>query len=153
MIKSIILSIFIVLFCSFNIKNNIIIKPLVVWQNSGIIFRDLGSYYHAFNDGSYLRIYAYIVKKPNNSEYYSQYKYEYVLTAISESYNNTRICETWLYNNRIYMDNDEITMNQFPNGTTTYISTSPTPIYSWFTNENTIGSFYMKWTNAVYENR
>lgn len=119
----------------------------------GSMYRDLGYYNYNYQDGTYLKVHAYVWKQPNRTGYYPQYKYEYVLTAVSESWNGTRVAETWLYNNRIYYNSQEISYNQFPNGLTTYVQTSPTSVYSWFTSDENIGTFGMHWGSAIYENR
>lgn len=117
------------------------------------IYRDLGTYRHNFYDGTYIMVSAYILKKLNTTGHYPKFKYEYRLVAISKSHNGSRIAETWLYNNRIFLNGIEITRNQFPNGMTTFIDTTPTNIYSWFTSDESIGNLEMRWENSVYENR
>lgn len=142
------------LFFSFKLKNNnISYNQTKKVKDFGYIYRDLGIYKYAFSDNSYIKVHAYIIKRLNGSGYYSNFRYEYVLMAVSASNNGRGITETWLYNNRIYMDNVEISTHQFPNGMTTYISTTPTAIYSWYSNEDEIGIFKMKWESSVYENR
>lgn len=122
-------------------------------QDNGHIYRDLGYYTHYFSNGTYIKFRAYILKRLNKTGHYSQFKYVYELTAQSESYNGTRVTQTWLYNNRVYYNGKELTYHQFPHGMTTYINTSPTPIYSWFTSDVEISAFWMEWSNSVYENR
>lgn len=134
-----------------------LVKKEIITSNKGLqqgfLYKEIGTYKNVFPDNTYVEIYAYIWKRPNRSGMYPDYKYEYVLTAISKSYNGTRITETWLYGNRIKFEGREISYNQFPNGLTTYVYTTPTAIYSWFTSAEHIGQFGMSWDNAIYENR
>lgn len=122
-------------------------------QNVGSLYLDYGRFNYNFADGTYIRIHAYVWKRLNMTGYYPHFKYEYILTAKSESWNGRRITETWLYNNRIYLGNQEISAHQFPYGLTSYIQTNPTAVYSWFTSEEHIDNFTMAWANAVHENR
>lgn len=125
----------------------------IVSQTQGFMYRDLGYFNYPYADGTYIKMRAYIWKQPNRSGYYPQFKYEYVLVAQSESWNGVRVTETWLYNNRIYYNGNEISYNQFPNGLTTYVATTPTSVYSWFTSDENIGNFSMSWGSSAYENR
>lgn len=133
-------------------SNENIVK-IVNDQNQGYLYRDLGTYHYNHPDGSTIRVKAYIWKRPNSSGYYSEHRYEYVLTAISESVFQGKYTQTWLYNNRIYYNGQEITQQQYPNGFTTYINTIPTIVYSIYTSDENIPAFTMQWGNSAYENR
>lgn len=132
------------LFSFINIKEN---------SDPQQIYRDLGSYRQEYNDGSILQVDAYIIKKRNNSNQYSKYLYEYQLTLVSKSQHNGYYTQTWLYGCRFTYNGNEISYNQYPNGATLYISTSPTAVYSWYTSEEEIAKFMISWSSAVYEPR
>lgn len=117
------------------------------------IYRTLGTYTLQMQDGSLVSVEAYILRRANNSGIYTQYKYEYVLTAVSRSVHNGQLTKTWLYNTRVYLDKSELTLSQYPNGVTIYVNTSPTPIYNWYTSEENIGQFFFKWAASAYEPR
>lgn len=134
-------------------KPNYSVPMEFVVVGGGFIYRDLGVFHNSFSDGTYIRIHAYIEKKINTSGYHPQYHYEYVLVAVSQSFNGSRIAETWLFDNKILIDGIDVSSKQFPDGMTTYIRTTPTNIYSYFTNSETIGDFNMQWGNSTYENR
>jgi len=121
--------------------------------NQGYVYRTLGTYALQMADGSLISVEAYIWKRENNSGIYKQFKYEYVLTAVSKSVHNRQTTKTWLYNTRVFLDNNELTYNQYPNGVTVYVNTSPTAIYNWYTSAENIGVFYLKWESSAYEPR
>lgn len=149
MIRTIILTL--LLLFSFNSLKSEINNPTK--ENKGYLYRDLGCYSHEFGDHTYIKVCTYIQKKLNTTGKFTEFTYEYQLVAISQSFNGYEITETWLFGNKIFYENDELTGAQFPNGVTTYINTTPTVIYSWFTNDDNIGMFYMKWSKSTFENR
>lgn len=130
-----------------------IFNPNTELSDQGYIYRTLGTYNLQMTDGSLISVEAYIWKRPNNSGIYGQFKYEYILTAVSKSVHNRQITKTWLYNTRVFLDNNELTYNQYPNGVTVYVNTSPTAIYNWYTSNENIGTFYFKWGSSAYEPR
>lgn len=117
------------------------------------VYRTLGTYTLQMADGSLVSVEAYIWKRLNRSGIYKQHKYEYVLTAVSRSVHNGQLTKTWLYSTRVFLDNNELTYNQYPNGVTVYVNTSPTAIYNWYTSAEDIGTFYFKWSSSAYEPR
>ena len=133
-----------------NSTNNII---TINHDQNGFLYEELGTYYYQFPDMTYIKIRAYVWKRTNRSGYYPQHRYEYILTAVSESFNGNRLTQTWLYENKLYIDGLELTKNQFPYGLTTYIDIKPTALYTLYTSDEKIGKFRMEWQNAVYENR
>lgn len=153
-----ILFIFLTMFCvgsdTVQGRTNLNVEDKIeIVQDNGQLYRDLGSYTFNYADSTYIQIYAYIWKRPNTSGYYPKYGNEFILIAVSESNNGVRTTETWLYNNKVFLNDKEISKNQYPFGMTTYVNTSPTSIYTWFTNDNDIGEFTMEWNSSVYENR
>ncbi len=122
-------------------------------MNDGYLYRTLGTYTLQMTDGSLVSVHAYIWKRTNHTGIYKQYKYEYILTAVSKSIHNGELTKTWLYGTRVYLDNNELTYNQHPNGVTIYVDLRATAIYNWYTSEENIGKFYFRWESAAYEPR
>ena len=122
-------------------------------SDQGYVYRTLGTYTLQLADGSLVSVEAYIWKRNNNSGIYKQFKYEYVLTAVSRSVHNGQLTKTWLYNTRVFLDNNELTYNQYPNGVTIYVDLGATAIYNWYTSDENIGTFYFKWASSAYEPR
>ena len=145
------------LFTSFGLStknlNSEISNPNTELSDQGFVYRTLGTYTLQMADGSLVSVEAYIWRRPNTTGIYKQFRYEYVLTAISRSVHNNQITKTWLYNTRVFLDNNELTYNQYPNGVTIYVNTSPTSIYNWYTSDENIGTFYFKWASSAYEPR
>ena len=122
-------------------------------EQEGYIYRSLGTYALQMQDGSVVSVEAYIWKRPNNSGIYTQYRYEYVLTAVSRSVHNGQLTKTWLYGSRVFLDKEELTYTQYPNGVTVYVDLGATAIYNWYTSAEDIGQFYFTWASSAYEPR
>ena len=156
MYKFLLITIFL-LFTSFGLKtenlNSDTSKSNIQLSDQGSIYRTLGTYSLQMQDGSLISVEAYIWKRPNTSGIYTQYKYEYVLTAISRSVHNGQLTKTWLYGTRVFLDNNELTYNQHPKGVTIYVDLGATAIYNWYTSGEDIGTFYFKWESSAYEPR
>lgn len=115
------------------------------------VYRDLGTYKVNYPDGSSIGIHAYVVKSPNNSGYYAEYGNQFSLVAESTSVYRNYYTETWLYGVRVFMNNVQVTYNQYPNGiASAYIKTTPTVIYNWYTNDNDVGNYYFSWNSSAY---
>lgn len=114
------------------------------------IYRDLGEYVYNMPHGDRIGVKAYIVKSRNSNQMYSQYKNVFSLVAVSTSISRNYRTDTWLYNTRIYLNGSEISFNQFPYGLTVYVSTEPTSVYYWFTNDEDIGKYYLTWESSAY---
>jgi len=76
-----------------------------------------------------------------------KYRYELILTSNS-TYNNI-LTKTWIYNARIFINNIEITNQQFPNRFTAIIETKPTVIY-WFETSLDDVNIEITWENSMY---
>ena len=133
--------------------DGVIFNPNTELSYQGYVYRSLGTYALQMQDGSLISVEAYIWKRPNNSGIYKQFKYEYVLTAVSRSVHNGQLTKTWLYGTRVFLDNNELTYNQYPNGVTVYVDLGATAIYNWYTSAEDIGTFYFKWGSSAYEPR
>lgn len=75
-----------------------------------------------------------------------QYKYEIVFISSSKYYNKK--ASTWLFGVKIFINNNEITKELFPDGFTALINTNPTTIYSFESNENNI-NVKIIWNNSA----
>lgn len=90
-------------------------------------------------------------KKTKNFEIVETiYRHELYLKSNSVIDGDTT--NTWIYNVRVYIDDVEITKDQFPNGFILLIKTEPTLIY-WYDSPEQNVNMYIKWEKAVYENR
>lgn len=114
------------------------------------VYRDLGTYKVNYNDGSSIAIHGYITKGKNNDYYNHQYKNKFVLVAESKSVYGGYYTETWLYGTRVFLNGEEVTVQQYPQGMTAYIKTSPTVIFTWYTNDNDVGKYLMTWEGSAY---
>ena len=65
-------------------------------------------------------------------------KYRYELVVVSETKINNIPTKTWMSNIRIYINNVEITRDQFLNGFMAIIETKPTTIYKYDTHLDTL---------------
>lgn len=115
------------------------------------VYRDLGFYNVNYQDGSSITIHAYITKESNDTGYYPQYGNLFSLVAESGSIYRGKKTQTWLYGVHVFMNDVNITFNQYPNGFTAYVKTMPTVIYNWYTNDEQIGKYYFSWNSSAYE--
>jgi hypothetical protein len=76
-------------------------------------------------------------------------KYRYELILISKSMFAGKITKTWIYNAKVFIDSTEMTKQQFPDGFTAIIETTPTVIYWYETNLDTI-NIKINWKNSIY---
>lgn len=114
------------------------------------IYRDLGEYVYNMPNGDRIGVKAYILKT-RNTHINSPYKYIFTLVAQSTSLSRGRLTDTWLYNTRIYLNDMEVSYNQFPEGFTMFLSSSShTNVYYWFTNDEHIGKYYLTWGSSAY---
>lgn len=77
----------------------------------------------------------------------------YELYLKSNSILNGDTTSTWIYGGRVFINNVEVTGEQFPNGFTLLIEKEPTLVYWYETISLEKINFYVNWQNAVYENR
>jgi len=76
-------------------------------------------------------------------------KFRYELVLVSNSVYNNKITKTWLYGARIFINDAEITHQQFPNGFTALIEIKPTIIY-WFETSDTKINIKITWESSIY---
>lgn len=88
--------------------------------------------------------------KSNYIELDSLYLYDIYL--VSKSVYNGDTTSTWLYGVRIFVNDKNILADQFPEGFTRSIKTTPTLIYSYRSKEPN-NKFNVTWEKSVYEPR
>jgi hypothetical protein len=76
-----------------------------------------------------------------------KYRYELVLT--SGSIYNGQLTKTWLYGARVFIDTLEVTREQSPNGFAVIIGTTPTVVYRYDSNLDTI-NIKITWKSSLY---
>lgn len=76
-------------------------------------------------------------------------KYRYELVLISESKRNNILVKTWIYNAKVFINDIEVTHEQFPNGFTAIIDTKPTIIY-WYETSNDTINIKISWESSNY---
>jgi hypothetical protein len=76
-------------------------------------------------------------------------KYRYELILISKSKKNNILVNTWIYNAKVFINNIEVTRDQFPNGFTALINVKPTTIYRYETSSDTI-NIKVTWESSNY---
>jgi uncharacterized membrane protein len=77
----------------------------------------------------------------------------YELYLISESIYDGEATSTWIYGARVFINGDEVTKKQFPEGFILSVGTEPTLVY-WYETPPVEGlAIYISWNNAVYETR
>ncbi len=79
-------------------------------------------------------------------------EYHYDLYLVSKSVFEGDTTKTWVSGLRIYVDGEDILINQFPEGMTVSIGTEPTLIYTHHC-DNQFCEFEVTWERAVYEPR
>lgn len=82
----------------------------------------------------------------------SEVGYHYELYIVSKSIYNGDTTNTWLYGVKIYINGEDMLINQFPDGFVASIKTEPTLIYIHHANNKDI-AFEIKWEKAIYEPR
>jgi len=76
-------------------------------------------------------------------------KYRYELVLQSNSIYNGQLTKTWLYGARVFIDSLEVTREQSPNGFAVIIGTTPTVIYRYDSNLDTI-NIKITWKSSLY---
>ena len=79
-------------------------------------------------------------------------KYHYELYIVSKSIYNGDTTNTWLYGVRIFVDDEDVLGDQFPDGFIISIKTEPTLIHTHHDNTKFV-EFEIKWEKAIYEPR
>jgi hypothetical protein len=76
-------------------------------------------------------------------------KFRYELILISNSTYEKKVTKTWIYGARVFINNTEITHQQFPDGFTALIETKPTTIY-WYETSDTKINIKITWASSNY---
>ena len=76
-------------------------------------------------------------------------KYRYELILVSRSRYNNKNVKTWIFNAKVYINDVEVTREQFPDGFSAIVDTSPTLIYWYETSDESI-SFKINWKSSEY---
>lgn len=116
------------------------------------VYQDFGTWSVPYNNNT-IGIHGYVTREiyMNEKEGIKFYRYELIL--VSKSKYNGYNTSTWLYGARVYINGDEITKSQFPDGFTMNVGIEPTLIYWYKSPVNVKINFYIKWEDAVYEPR
>jgi len=116
------------------------------------IYQHLGVFNYNFSTNTNVGLSSYVTKHHNVNKSYGGYRYVFYLKMISNSHNAGYLTSAWLYGTRVYVNGSEISFQQSPNGFTTYIKTTETIVYSWYTNDENM-NYSVKWADAVYDPR
>lgn len=131
-----------------------ILLPIIsLSQNYGkeYIHQDLGVWSNEINDNIFIEFHAYVTKSYNHDTLNND-KYRYNIIVISKSKYNNAITNTWLYGTRIYLNGEEKTKDQFPNGFIFSIGIEPTILYQIYSNRDN-NHFEIKWNKSIIEPR
>ncbi len=90
--------------------------------------------------------YADYAQKQKTVSNLPKYRYELILT--SNSICNGELNKTWIYGAKVFINNCEVTREQFPNGFTAIIETNPTTVYWYESNVDGI-NIKITWQNSV----
>jgi hypothetical protein len=75
--------------------------------------------------------------------------FRYELVLVSSTKINNELTKTWIYNTKVYINEREMTNEQFPHGFTMLIDTIPTVVY-WYETNNNLLSFKISWASSRY---
>lgn len=125
------------------------------------IYQDFGVWSYNIDNDNMISVKAYVTRtriieysnseiKKNTVPSLPLFKYE--LFMVSNSIHNGEKTSTWLYETKIFIDGDEVTKDQFPNGFLVSINTEPTLIY-WHESVRSDVKFKVRWDNSVHEPR
>ena len=121
-------------------------------QQQSQIYQHLGNFNYTFNNNTNVGLSSYVTKHYNQDSNYNTYRYVFYLKMISTSHNNGVLTSTWLYNAKVFVNGNEVTFQQSPQGFTSYVRTTETIVYSWYTNDENI-NYSITWGNVVYDPR
>lgn len=76
-------------------------------------------------------------------------KYRYELVLVSGSIYNGQLTKTWLYGTKVFIDSVEVTREQSPDGFAVIIGTTPTVVYRYDSNLDTI-NIKITWKSSLY---
>jgi len=78
--------------------------------------------------------------------------YHYEMYLVSKSVFEGDTTSTWLYGVRVFINGEDVLINQFPDGFIVSIKTTPTSIHTYDSNSQNV-KFELKWKKAIYEPR
>ena len=78
--------------------------------------------------------------------------YHYEVYLVSKSIFEGDTTSTWLYGTKIFINGEDVLINQFPDGFVVSIRTVPTSIYTYHSTKSD-AEFEIKWEKAIYEPR
>lgn len=76
-------------------------------------------------------------------------KYRYELILVSRSRYNNKNVKTWIFNAKVYINDVEVTREQFPDGFSAIVDISPTVIY-WYETSSDSLNFKINWKSSEY---
>lgn len=141
-------------------------------QNSAYakeIYRDYGTFRLVTDEGNIVSLSAFATVQAEelvvheevvlNKRELKQLKYEepeveyhYELYLVSKSIFEGDTTNTWVHKLKIYVDDEDVLINQFPEGFTMSVGTEPTLVYTHH-DTNKFCDFELTWENAIYEPR
>jgi hypothetical protein len=133
-------------------SNNPITIPDEIEVQQSNLYKNLGTFTNPYNSTTVVIVDIYVTKEINNTGQFSQYKYLFKLMMVSRSRNVNALTSTWLYNTKVFVNDTEVTFNQNPYGFTGYVRTTPTNMYSWFTNDVDV-KYGINWNDSTYDPR
>ena len=115
---------------------------------------DLGKFERGVDAGNEIKITSYVTKKKiskntKRNVIVDLLKFRYELVLTSNSIYRGRLAKTWMYGARVFIDSVEVSKQQFPEGFTAIIGTTPTTVYTYDTNLDTI-NIKITWRSSVY---
>ena len=126
-----------------------------------ILYHDYGIWELKVDNGDKIAVHAYVTRQKiirfKNEELIQKtvsniQRYRYELMLKSKSIYGGELTSTWLYETKVFINDVEVTKEQFPNGFTIAISKEPTLIY-WYMSDTTVIKFKVTWANSTYEPR
>lgn len=126
------------------------------------LYHDFGTWSINDEQGNTVGIHAYatmeaIIKYPEsayekqNLAPYEIHRYE--LHLESKSVYHGRATNTWVYNARVFINDVEMTKEQFPDGFILSIGVEPVMVYWYETRPVDNLSLFISWESAIYETR
>lgn len=123
-----------------------------------VMVEDFGKFERSVSASNKILITSYVTKQKilSTPEYAQREKtvtdipkFRYELVLVSKSIYGGKLTKTWIYNAKVFIDSAEMTKQQFPDGFTAIIETTPTVIYWYETSLDTI-NVKITWKNSIY---
>lgn len=132
-----------------------------IYSDKKLLHQNFGVWKYNIDKNNTIAVHGYVTKQKilRSNNYQVKQKtisslpeYRYELKMISKSIHNGDTTSTWLYGVRVYINGNEVTSDQFPDGFLVSIETKPTLIY-WYETSGDNVVFEVKWINSIYEPR